>query len=179
MAEERIIIEVDDTQVDAAIAKLMQARSLATQSLGTANISRGLQAVTRQSEDLQFTLRPVTSNMERLVYLIGSTGAEDLPSLNRNARILLGRIPGMRAAIQLFFRFKLQMKSLGPGEIALLLTTLANLVLLMKWIQKRDERARREKEKYEAWIRKERGLTKEGYDKLMKEWEVEFTRRAG
>ncbi|GAG45622.1 unnamed protein product, partial [marine sediment metagenome] len=62
---ETIIIEIDDAELEVAIA----------------------------------TLRPVTGQLERMQYQLGTT---DLPSINRNLRIILSRIPGMRTALRLY-----------------------------------------------------------------------------
>jgi len=109
----------------------------------------------------------------------GRAGAKGLPGINRELRLILGQVPGMREAIQVYFRLSRMVRGYEAGNINLLLTVVATTILVLKQIQERQKRIERQQQEYDRWIMKERGLTKEGYDKLMKTWEIEFKRRAG
>lgn len=106
-----------------------------------------------------------------------------LPGINRELRLILGQIPGMREAMRTYFAMKrvergtayFKIGETGPA----ILTAVATILLLAQMNQRRIKELERAEQRREAWIRRERGLTKEGYDKLMAEWEIEFTRKTG
>jgi len=179
MAEDRIIVDVDDTAVDAAIAKLQMYLSQSQQSFGTRNVVQGARVIQRQTEQLQFTLRPVTDQIELLRYRLASLGVSDLPGVNREMRIILGQIPGMREAMRLYFNVKRLGRGIERADLQLTLSLLATAVLLIKWIMDRQRTLERRQREYEGFIRRERGLTHDQYLELMEEWQVEFRRIPG
>jgi hypothetical protein len=173
MAEDRIIVDVDDTEIDIAIAKLKQAITLAA-TTGT----RDLDVATRDLSD--FASFWVMTERELL-----ATGAEtgfsvhDLPAINREMRIIIGQIPGMREAMRVYFMARRVMRGIEVGDVQLTLSLIATAVLLIKWNDTRIRNLERARLRREAWIRRERGLTHDQYLELMEEWQVEFRRIPG
>lgn len=177
MAEDRIIVDVVDPKIDIEIAKLQMYLSLSQQSLGTRNIPQGVKRTQRATEQLQFTLIPVTDEMERLRYRLARLGMRDLPSLNREMRVILGSIPGMRGAMQAYFGFKREYTAvgktieagiIGPG---LILATLTTLILIVRGIEMQLRRMRQRQQEYDRWIRRTTGMYRDEYDRKLKIWE--------
>lgn len=178
MAEERIIIEVDDSELDMALAKAKQLASIGTQITGTPNISTGLKQVKQQSSDLVFTLTPVTDEMEILQYRLAQLGMIDLPSFNREMRVIAGTVPGAREAIQVFFRLKRAQMAvrevIETGTLLtpnLILTLVATMTLVARSVWKYYMMIERDKREYEKMVRQFRGWTKEEFDANMKAWQ--------
>jgi len=177
MAEDRILIDVVDTPIDVAIAKLQMAVSLSQQSFGTRNITQGAEAVQRQTQQLQFRLIPVTDEMAVLRYRLAQLGMKDLPSLNREMRVILGTIPGMRQAMQGYFGFKREYTAIGatietgvvgPG---LILATLTTIILLLRTFENQMKRIRQKQQEQDRWIKRTTGMYREEYDRKRKLWE--------
>jgi len=177
MAEERIIIDIDDSSVDIAIAKLQMYLSLSQQSLGTRNVIQGAKKTQRATEQLQFRLIPVTDEMAVLRYRLAQLGMKDLPSLNREMRVILGTIPGMRQAMQGYFGFKREYTAIGatietgvvgPG---LILATLTTIILLLRTFESQMKRIRQKQQEQDRWIRRTTGMYREEYDRKRKLWE--------
>lgn len=177
MAEERIIIDVDDTAVDMAIAKLQTYLSLSQMSLGDANVVRGAKKAKRKTEELKFTLIPVTDEMERLRYRLARLGMRDLPSLNREMRVILGTIPMMRQAMWAYFGFKREYTQIGKaialGAISpnLIIASIVTLILLMRGIEAQIKKMRQRQQEYDRWIRRTTGMYRDEYDRKLKIWE--------
>jgi len=163
---ERLKIEVDDAELDAAIAKLKQALSLSQTTLGTPNINKGMKTVAKSTGQLQFTLRPVTSQMELLRYKMGTLGVDDMPGLNREMRIILGQIPGMREAMRLYFNVKRLGRGVAGADMQLTLSLLATGLLLLKFVLDQQRRIEQKQRNYESFIRRERGVSS-------KQWKTE------
>lgn len=172
MSEDVIKVEIDDTEIDIAIAKLQMAMSLSKQTFDTPKITKGM-------EDLKFTLIPVTSELGKIRYRLGQIGAKDIPSINRELRILIGQLPMGRETMSVWFRLRRVILGLAAMDIQLALTVVATLVLIIKAIAERQKRIERRQQEYENYIRRERGLTHEQYVGLMATWQSYFRSRPG
>ena len=109
---------------------------------------------------------------------------EMLPGINREARILLGQVPGMRQAMQVYFRMRRVMHGYnqyleGEGLGTLYLTLAATAVLLLQQVLAMQRRIRQDQQQYEAWIRRSRNLTHDQYVDLQKEWQSYSRGRPG
>ena len=99
-----------------------------------------------------------------------------LPSINRDMRIILTQMPGMREAVRLLNRARILeqgvlLRQAGEGSLRLYLSVIATAILLIQEIkihQKRLERAQRE---YENRIRRARGWTQEEFIRGRRDWE--------
>ena len=178
MAEENIIIDVDDSQLDIAIAKAMQLASLESTITKVTKKIPGAKTIKGETEALQFTLTPVTDELEILQYRLAQLGMTDLPSLNREMRVILGTVPGAREAMQVFFRLKrAQMAAKEAIEIgtfltpSVVLTLVATMVLVMRAIWRHHEMLERDKREYEKMVRQFRGWTKDEFKENMKVWQ--------
>ena len=141
MTEERVIIEIDDSQLDVALIKLDLLGQQATKVIGR-----------------------------------GTKLTSALPSINREARLILGQLPGMREAIQLLFRAKrlergLLLRAAGEGSMGLYLTLIATAIILIKQIQMHQKRLERAQRDYENRIRRARGWTQEEFVRGRRDWE--------
>ena len=106
----------------------------------------------------------------------GAKFTSALPSVNRELRVLLGRIPGMREAVQLLFRAKrlergLALKKLGEGSEQLFLSILATAIILIQTIDMHQKRVERTQKEYERLLRRSRGWTQEELVRGRQEWE--------
>jgi len=179
MAEDRIIVEVDDVQIDMAIAKLQMATTLAQMSLGDLNVTRGAKKAKEKTDELVFTLRPVTDEMERLRYRLAQLGLHNLPSLNREARVILGTIPGMRDAMRSYFAAKREYSAIGVaitegaivGMPGLIIATITTLILLVRGLERRMMMMRQRQMENRRWIRQVMGMSREEYKRQLKLWE--------
>ena len=115
------------------------------------------------------TLRAVTSDTERLQHRLGTA---DLPSINRNLRIILSRIPGMRTALRLYTRLEQTQLGIARGGIHPYMAVLTTLLVLYREISlmlKKIERAEKERE---MMIRRYRGFTHDEYEAEMERWKL-------
>jgi len=185
MAEGQIIVDVDDTAVDIAIAKLKMAVSISQKTFGTPQITKGAASVKKSVAGLSFTLTPVTDDMEKLRYQMAQLGTADLPSLNRELRLILGQVPGMREAIWTYFRFKRVYGQLaksieaGAPTLGLYLTAIATLILVVKYLMDRQRKMEQRQQQYETFIRRQRGWTYTEYTRLIGEHESYFRSSPG
>lgn len=169
MAEDTIVVNIEEN-LSSLLLRIQAVRSTALGTLGTGNIQRGIQTAQRDAEQLQYTLIPVTDQMELMRYELATLGVTDLPGINREMRIILGQIPGMREAMRLVFNIKRLGRGLAGADFTLFLSLLATAIILIKSITQRlAEIERRERER-DRWIRQVSGLTREEYDKKLKEW---------
>ena len=123
-------------------------------------------------ENVIATLRPVTSNLEKIQYQIGTT---DLPSISRNLRILLSRIPGMREALRLYTRLEQTQVGIARGGIHSYLAIFTTILVLLRQVQQYQRRIERREQQYEARISRARGFTPSEYRAQMDRWE-EYTK---
>ena len=134
---ERIIIEIDDSQLIAVVANLRTVSSVAKATTGSTNL------------------------------------AQSLPTINRNMRVILGQLPGMREAMQAYFRLRWEVQEYSKAGLAsggFLLTTIATIIILKTEVDQFLKKLKREREEFERFVMKSRGLTKEGFDRERVLW---------
>ena len=141
---ERIIIEIDDTQLQVALALTHELSNVSKK------ITRG------KSLDLA------------------------LPAINRELRVMLGQLPGMRNAVQLYFLVRRQERayriatdaSIKPelGMMPLLLGTLANVLILWGQVKIALDRLKRQEDEFKNFVMKTRNLTLEEFDRERVLW---------
>lgn len=170
MAEDTIVVNIDATQLSAILLQFQTIRSASLGTLGTSNVQRGIQATRRDAEQLQYTLTPVTDQMEFMRYELATLGVDSLPGINREMRIILGQIPGMREAMRLIFNIKRLGRGLAGADFGLFLSILASIIILLKSIFNRISLIERQQRERDRWIRQVSGMTREEYDKKLKEW---------
>lgn len=100
---------------------------------------------------------------------------EMLPGINREARILLGQVPGMRAALNVYFRMRRVMHGYnqyleGEGLGQLYLTLAATAVLLLHQVLELQRKYKQEQEASMILIQRERNLTHDQFVSLQKNW---------
>jgi hypothetical protein len=175
LSEEKIIVRVDDVEIDMAIAKLKQAVVLATTSLpGGGDMSDFAAFWDKIGSDFGDTATKI-GNLERVT----GVAFKDIPTINREVRILLGQVPGMRTAMRTFFNIRRLLRGFDIGEMQLAISLLVVAVLLMRWLGERQRRLERQQRDYEMFIRRERGLTHDQYVNLMTQWQGFYRRRPG
>ena len=145
MTEERIMIEIDDSQLDAALLKLDLLGTKASGIIGAGG--RG-----------------------------GKKLDTKLPGINRELRLILGQIPGLREAMMYYFRIKRLERGLAVGGTQFYLTIIATAILLIRELQQHQRRIERERVALEMLIRKSRGWTHDEYERGRAQWE-EYARR--
>jgi len=133
---ERIVIEIDDSQLDQALAKLNVISITGQRVTGSRNLSTSL------------------------------------PTINRELRLILGRIPGMRAAMGLIFRLRRIERGVAKGGMELGLTTVASLVLIVQFLWQAYQRIEKRQRAFESLARRERGISKSEYKSLRTEWQA-------
>jgi len=179
MAEDRIIVDIE-SQIDMEIAKLQMYLSQSQQAFGTRNIVQGAERTQRATEQLQFRLKPVTDEMEILRYRLAQLGMHDLPSLNREMRVMIGLLPGGRQAAQAYFRFKREYAAVGeiigagmtgPAVMGLILTTITTLILVVRTIENQIKRMQQRQREHDRWVRGVMGMSREEYKRQLKLWE--------
>ena len=142
---ERIIIEIDDSQLDAALTKLNIIGVEGKRITGTTNLKTGL------------------------------------PGINREMRLILGRIPGMRQAIQAYFRIKRIESGLEFGSLEALtasatsfqgmLTIIATTLIIVQWLVNQEKERKKADAQLRTFIMRERGLNKAGYKQVLFDWQ--------
>lgn len=178
MAEERIIVDVDDSALDDAIAKAKQLITLSVSATGSSDLTRGIKRTATETLRTQRLLGQMTSDIPRF---LDEVGEADLPSVNRELRLILGQSPAMRRLISLYFRIKRDQRAIGIAtkeatmlsdiltNPQLILTTIATLILLLKAASTYFARLKRERIAYEEFLRREKGLSKREFDYLRSE----------
>jgi len=174
-AEDTIKIVVDDVELDRAIAKARTLIQVSSQSLGTRDIKKG---VTGISGDFSDVLRLAEETESQVPDILRKFGETDLPGINRELRLILGQVPGMRNLIQQYFRLKRIQRSVGAAteEAQMLrdvltnpqfvLTMVATLIVVTKTIITHFERLKQERVEYEEFLRRERGLSRREFESL-------------
>lgn len=98
-----------------------------------------------------------------------------LPGINRELRLILGQIPGMREAMRSYFALKRLERGkayLRLGEtLPALLTGIATAVLLVREAQRIYLRIKQNEKDYERLIRRARGWTHDEFLSGKAEWE--------
>ena len=181
MSEERIVITVDDAELDMAIAKLQQAATLSTMTLGTPRLSQGSKKLTQDLKGLGVFMKQVdmmdASLLERF-------GAADLPSINRNMRIIIGQVPGMRLAMQYYFRIKWIQAGVGKliedkTVMPLALTLMATALMVLQQVIAYQNRLERERREYESYVRGAKKWTHAEFLSGQQEWANHLRRLPG
>jgi hypothetical protein len=98
-----------------------------------------------------------------------------LPGINRELRLILGQIPGLREAMMYYFRIKRLERGMAVGGTQFYLTIIATAILLIRELQQHQRRVERQKVDLEMLIRKSRGWTQDEYERGRAEWE-EYSR---
>lgn len=173
MSEERIVIVVDDAELDMAIAKLKQAISLSTRTPAIRDLTKSPRTAMKEWRELEKVWSTLVAKEPGLLEKFGTA---DLPSINRNLRVILGQIPGMRQLIQYYFRVSWLQKSVGKfveaGTVMpLVLTLLATAIILFRQAEMHQRRAKLQAERYELYVRKAKSWTHDEFTKGTKEWE--------
>jgi len=137
MTEERIIVTIDDSQLQAYRTTLNLVAVKTVRTFGG------------KAPDL----------------------AKRLPRLNRELRIILGRLPGMRQLLSLYTRAERMERGLILGGFEMYLAAITTLLVLIRQWQMHQKRIEQETRKYELMVRRARGWTHEEFVKGTKEWE--------
>jgi len=131
-ASDTIIVEIDDTDLEAYLMRL---------------------------ELLDQMSYNVTGSREPL--------KETLPGIDRNMRVILGRIPGMREAIQMYFRVRYLERGIEKipteGFTFLGLTLLATAIILFQRAMQFKEDIERDRENYERLVRESLDISYKEY----------------
>lgn len=167
-------IDVDDVEVDMAIAKLKLAVSLQGQLTGVTGTRRDPRAQVREWDSLMKTWSMWVES-ERQLGALEKFAKMDLPTVNREMRVLLGQVPGARQAIQYYFRLRRLQRAAElatgatPAFGPLWITILATAVILLTQVQRShkqwERRVREDRREYEDMFR-------EGLDITHAEWEA-------
>ena len=99
-----------------------------------------------------------------------------LPSINRDMRIILTQMPGMREAVRLLNRARILergvlLRQAGKGSLSLYLSVISTAIILIREIQIHQKRLERTQEEYENLIRRQRGWTQEQLVQGRQDWE--------
>lgn len=175
MSEDTIKVPVDTTELDIAIAKAKQLIAIGTTITGTRDLPRGTKKLWRDWTAFLALQERAESKIPNILRKFGET---DLPGINRELRLILGQIPGVRTLISDYFRLKRIQRSVGIAteeakvlrdvltHPQFILTMVATLILMMKAVATYMERAKREKREYEEFLRREKGLTRREFESI-------------
>jgi len=175
MSEDEIRVGVDTTEIDDAIARTKQLASLSISTTGSPDLTRGIKRTAKETLRTQRLLGQMTSDIPRFLDQVGEA---DLPSVNRELRLILGQSPEMRRLIGQYFRLKRIQRSVGAAtkeapmlsailtNPQLVLTLVATLIIIMKSVATYFARLKRERIAYEEFLRREKGLSKREFDYL-------------
>lgn len=143
---ERIIIEIDDHQLDLVLQKLDAVGTISNRLLGGGTGGGGKQPLGRV-----------------------------LPGINRELRVLLGQIPGMRNAMQGYFMLtrgeRAYRKFISPdytrmeGLTAVALTTAASMIILIQRVQQVIKQMKDEEERFMRFVMQARQLTRQEFER--------------
>lgn len=140
MAEDTIIVDIDDSALEETLMKLQLIGVLGQETTGSPDLGKSL------------------------------------PIINRNLRIIMSQAPGMRQAIQAYFRLgwiesgilksplrtrlgfaPLPVMSYGP----LILTLIATAFIVLEQVQRYFRNMQMQQQRYEAYLMRERGWTRD------------------
>ena len=142
-----IKVTIDDSELDAALAKIQQIVALSEEATATAGAAGG--------------------------------GARGLPGINREVRLLLSQIPGMREAQQVYFALSRMVRGFSKGGVFLYLSLLATAVLIFRQVMDILKKNEKDRQQYEAWIRRERKLSHDEFVALEAQWKNIARNRPG
>jgi len=120
-------------------------------------------------ETVMATLTPVTGEIEKLRYRMGTA---DLPTINRELRLIAGQVPMLREAIMYWYRIRRLQRGIVVGGVGFYLTILATAIVLLKEVQQHQQRIERREKDYEMLVRRYRGFTHEEYLSEMERWKL-------
>ena len=167
--DDSIKVEIEgEEELDVYLAKLQMAMSLSSEAFGTKDIMRGAKSSKQEIAELREGLEIATLLNE-----------QNLPSINRELRLILGQLPGARQAIQAYFRLKRLVRGFDVGGWQMYVTLIATAIVILKAVTEHQRKIERRQQEYENYIRKERGLTKAQYDDLMTTWQSYFRSSPG
>ena len=160
--------EVDETEIDMAISKLKMAVTLQAQISGTGFSGRSPKNLMKEWTDLEKTWG---SMMAKDPVLLARFAAMDLPTVNRELRMILGSIPGMREWLAVWFRVRRAQSGVrqlmggvpGPLMLVIVATVLQSVITINKAITQWQKQVRQDRGDYEDMFR-------EGMDLTHQEW---------
>jgi len=130
---ERIVIEIDDSQLISVLNNLNTVSVVAKSTFGGTVGGKGTE--------------------------LGSY----LPAVNRELRVILGQLPGMTEAIRIYYRLKRLERGAALGGANLWLSIIATTIILLQEINQVRRQIERDKQAFERFVRKNRSLTKEEF----------------
>jgi len=134
---ERIIVEIDDSQLDSVLGRLTTVSTVAKATTGSTRLD------------------------------------QQLPTINREMRVILGQLPGMRQVIQGIFLARREMRGFakgGFGGVSFWMATVANILILLREIGVIRRRMEREQREFEKFIMNTRRFSKEEFDRERVLW---------
>ena len=126
---ERIIVEIDDSQLDSVLGRLQTVSSVARATTGSTRLD------------------------------------QRLPTINREMRVILGQVHGMREVVQGIFLARRELRGISLGGMSFWLATVANILILLREIGEIQRKLERERAEFERFVMKSRRLTKEEFDR--------------
>ena len=126
---ERIIVEIDDSQLDSVLGRLQTVSTVAKATTGSTRLD------------------------------------QRLPTINREMRVILGQLPGMREAIQGMFLVRRQLRGIALGGPSFWLAIITNILILLGEIGQIQRKLERERAAFERFVMRSRGFTKEEFDR--------------
>ena len=138
---ERIIVEIDDSQLNAVLTKLNTVSVVAGQTIGGRTIGGR-----------------------------GTELASYLPAINRELRVILGQLPGMSEAIRMYFRLKRLERGISLGGANLWLSIVATTIILFQEYQQMIRELKRQQEEFRRFVMRNRQLTKEEFERERVIW---------
>jgi len=173
MSEDDIIrVRIDDTDLDRALIKVNQIILKGTQLTGTSNITSGSKKLWSDWRAFNGLMDQTESKVPKILQAFG---AANLPTVNRELRLILGQIPGMRDIMDDYFQLKRLQRGVGiataEGTLlspTLIMTLIAVAVQLLTTIRAWNERIRIEKRQQERLIRSYKELSHKEYTEIIK-----------
>jgi len=141
---EKIVIEIDDAALDESIAKLE----------GAASMKGDISEMSWEANQADMYMRSMDMTMQ------------EIPSMNREMRMMLGHIPGVREGLMLMNRFKALQRDMSEGfggaEFAMSPNVMLDLIVLAIMLFTEAgrlwEEAQKARTEYRALIREYTGL---------------------
>jgi len=131
---ERIIVEIDDSQLDSVLGRLETVSSVAKATTGSTRLD------------------------------------QRLPTINREMRVILGQLPGMRQVIQGIFLARRELRGFSIGGISFWMATIANVLIILREIGVMRRRLERERQEFERFVRRSRGFTQAQLEREQTLW---------
>jgi len=167
--------DVDDTEVDMAIAKLKQAVTLQAQlTTGRIGTQAGTRTAMREWRSLEKSWSGLAEASREIGTLEKLAGVK-LPAISREMRVISSQVPGLARARRHYFNIKRLQEGLGKTLeletfLPLALSLIATAIVLFQEVQRYQKRIERQQHEQEMMIRKYRGWTHEEFERKMAEW---------